>query len=428
MDKLVTGWERSLIAALYLSIAMLGIGRLAFLPGSVSAWSISRTTFFFWLALKLLLLFRYGWQRTGLPKLRSAPSLFAFYLAVTVSLLPDFHQAGDYRYFFFGCAHAVMLVDLFAAEPRRARLVWMLGVLPIILVARGLLHDPLILDFELAHRFAFPLDSWNTAGYLFATSIPLCLFVALARPGWSRALGAVSGAAQLLALVLTFSRGAWLGWGAAMLCLGVTTRTRKYLVVILVLALACVLAAPALRQRLASMSQPQSDESIRERLQLLKSSAQLGLENPVLGVGYGRGRLKEALRSRLQGTILEDSPIWHTHNLYVELFAGTGLVGLSTFVWLVGQTLLRLWQSASRRDGSGRLLRFAIAAALIGGLVAGVGDIPFYHHETRIFFFSLLALAHLYSLDGGAKEKKLAANNVARQSRNRISEYLPQRR
>jgi hypothetical protein len=24
-----------------------------------------------------------------------------------------------------------------------------------------------------------------------------------------------------------------------------------------------------------------------------------------------------------------------------------------------------------------------------------LGDIPFYHHETRIFFFTLLALAHM---------------------------------
>jgi O-antigen ligase len=414
MQIAILWWERGLVTALYLSIALLGVGRLESLQmrGSISAWSISRTTFFFWVFFKLLLFFRGGWTATGLPKLRSLTPLYGFFFVVTVSLLPDFHQAGDYRYFFFGCAHAVMLVDLFTAEPRRERLVWLLGVLPAILVVRGLLHDPLVLNFDLSHRFTFPLDSWNTAGYLFAMSLPLCLFIAVAKPGWSRALGSVSCAAQLLGLVLTFSRGAWLGWGASMLCLGITTRTRKYIVLVVVLALACVLAAPSLRQRALSLSQPQSDQSIRERVQLLKSSVQLGMENPVLGVGYGRGRLKEALRSRLQGTILEDSPIWHTHNLYVELVAGTGLLGLSTFLWLIGHVLLRLWRSAIRRDGSGRLLGFAIGSSLIGGLVAGIGDIPFYHHETRIFFFTLLALAHLYSLDGGAGEKKLAANNA----------------
>jgi hypothetical protein len=30
-------------------------------------------------------------------------------------------------------------------------------------------------------------------------------------------------------------------------------------------------------------------------------------------------------------------------------------------------------------------------------MVSGLGDIPFFHHETRIFFFTLLALAHMYA-------------------------------
>jgi O-antigen ligase len=399
MEKFVTWWNRGLIAALCLSVAMVGVGRVGFAPegGSMSAWSISRTTFFFWLTLKLLLLVRGGWAATGLSNLRSLAPLLIFLTAVTLSLLPDFHQAGDYRYFLFGCAHAVMLVDVFSAARQRSWLPWLLGLLPLILVVRGLVHDPSILNFDLSHRFKFPLDSWNTAGYVLAMSIPLCLLVVIVNAGWWRALGLLSCAGQVLALILTFSRGAWVGWGASMVYLGFTIKKSQYLAALAVLAMTCVLVAPSLRTRLFSFSQPQSDQSIRERVQLLKSSLQLGMENPVLGVGYGRGRLKENLRSRLQDTILEDSPIWHTHNLYVELFAGTGLLGLLSFLWLIGQTLLRVSQAAFRRDGAERLMGFALAASWVAAIVTGVGDIPFYHHETRIFFFSLFALAHIYS-------------------------------
>jgi O-antigen ligase len=397
MEKFVTCWERGLIAALCLSVAMLGVGRMGFEGGGMSAWSISRTTFFFWLILKLLLLVRGGCSATGLSTLRSLAPLLLFFTAVTLSLLPDFHQAGDYRYFFFGCAHAVMLVDVFSAARQRTWLPWLLGLLPLILVARGLVHDPSTLDFDLSHRFSFPLDSWNTAGYVFAMSIPLCLLVAIVNAGWWRALGLLSCAGQMLGLILTFSRGAWLGWAASMVYLGFTIKKWKYLVALALLAATCVLVTPSLRNRLVTISQPHSDQSIRERVQLLKSSLQLGMENPVVGVGYGRGRLKENLRSRLQGTILEDSPIWHTHNVYVELFAGTGLLGLLSFLWLIGQTLLRVSQAAIRRDGAERLMGFALAASWVAAIVTGVGDIPFYHHETRIFFFSLFALAHIYS-------------------------------
>ena len=165
-----------------------------------------------------------------------------------------------------------------------------------------------------------------------------------------------------------------------------------------------MLVTPGLRNRLATLTRPQSDESIAKRVQLLKSSVEIGMENPVLGVGYGRGRVKEALRGRLQGTVLEDSPLWHTHNVYVELFAGTGILGLSSFVWLIAQTLRRLSQAALLRHGTERLLGFALSASWVAALVAGLGDIPFYHHETRIFFFTLLAAAHIYSSFGEEDE------------------------
>src|SRR5512145_2445799 len=116
MQPVLDWWRWGMIASACLSIAFLGIGRVEFFSsvGSMSAWSISRTTFLFWVAFKLAVLARSGWAATGLSELRSLSALWLFFFAVTVSLLPDFRQAGDYRYFFFGCAHALMLVDLFS--------------------------------------------------------------------------------------------------------------------------------------------------------------------------------------------------------------------------------------------------------------------------------------------------------------------------
>jgi hypothetical protein len=158
----------------------------------MSAWSVSRTTFFFWLLWKLLLLYHRGWAEFELNRLKVLAPLYLFFIAVTLSLLPDFHAAGDYRYFFFGCAHAVMLVDVISSAPQRRWLLLTLGVSPLILVLRGLANDPSILNFEISRRFAFPLDHANTAGYLFAMSIPLCVAVAMAKSGWWRGLSWLS--------------------------------------------------------------------------------------------------------------------------------------------------------------------------------------------------------------------------------------------
>ncbi len=404
MRYLLEWGERYLTYALVLSIAFLGIGRLEFFGGggSISAWSVSRTTFFFWLAFKALLWARGGWSATGLSRLRALSPLWVFFAVVTLSLLPDFHVAGDYRYFLFGCAHAVMVADLFASPSHRRWLPLLCGVLPLVLVARGLAQDPAVFRLELGHRFYFPLDHPNTAGYLFAMSIPLCAAVALTGAlGW-RGLSAVSCASQIGALLLTYSRGAWLGSAAALVYFMASAKRWKYLAAMGVLAAACALAFPSILDRLSSVSRPSDDESLRERQHLLTGALSVGLDHPVLGVGYGRRRLREALRPRVQDTPFKDRPIMHSHNVYVELFAGTGLLGLLAFVWLMGISLLRIAATARRRDGGPQqLLGFALAAAWIAVIVAGLGDVPFYHHETRIFFFTLVAAAHIYHSSGG---------------------------
>ena len=403
MEKFLEWWERSVIFALYLSITLLGVGRIEFPGGSVSmsAWSVSRTTFFFWLLLKAVMLVRGGWASTGLSDLKPLAPLFIFFSVVTFSLLPDFRQAGDYRYFLFGCGHAAMVADLFTSAPQRRWLPLLLGVFPGILVVRGLVYDPSVFAFSLTHRFDFPLDHANTAGYFFAMSIPLGAAIAISMRGWRRHLSLLSCAGQVFALVLTFSRGAWLGWAASMLYLTVVLKKWKIILVSLLAIATSVIALPSIQDRIATMARPSDDLSIRQRWQLLTSSVQVGIENPLLGVGYGRGRLKEALRPILEGTLLEDGPIWHTHNLYVELFAGTGFAGLLTFLWLLGTMLMRLPPTTMKADGAQKNFGFALAAAWISAIIAGVGDIPFYHHEPRIFFFTLLATTHIYCAHNG---------------------------
>ena len=399
LGALIKWWERGVFAALFVSIALLGVGRLEFASPkqSMSAWSVSRTTFSFWIILRILLLIQRGWSELSLANLRPLAPLGAFFAIVTVSLLPDFHNAGDYRYFALACAHTVMVFDIFSPPRRQKWLPLLMGILPVVLVARGLLYDFYVFSFALAHRFVFPLDHPNTAGFLFAMSFPLALIVAVTgSPAW-RPVAWVSAAAQVLALVLTYSRGAWFGWGASMLFLSAALKKWKYFFGAVALLAVFVGAVPALQHRVVgTIVNPQADPSIGDRLHLVQQAFQVGRENPVLGVGYGRGRLKEALRGNLpEGA--DQNPVAHAHNVYLELFAETGLLGLGIFLWLLADALHRLWHSALNHTGPERMIGFAIAASWCAAIVTGLGDIPFFHHETRIFLFTLLAWAYLNS-------------------------------
>ena len=396
MQQLVIWWERALVGGLYLSIALLGIGRLEslFTRGSMSAWSVSRTTFFFWLILKFFLLIRGGWAATKLSDLRAPPPLLFFFVAVTFSLLPDFHQAGDYRYFFFGSMHCLMLMDLFSDKAKLRRVYILLALLPAILAIRGVAHDPAMLRLEEMRRFGYPLDHPNSAGYLFSMTIPMCLALAIAESGRLRNLAYVSCAAQLLALILTYSRGSWLGWSAGMFFFAVILKRKELGVPLVVAGILLSLMTP-LRERLFSLVRPQTDVSIGERLQSIEAGVKVGLKHPVLGTGYGRGRLREGL-TELYGRGSDIIRIAHTHNAYVELFATTGALGLGTFLWLLGDALYRILSGGHQAVAAVRIHWLGIGAAWIALVVTGLGDVPLYHHDIRILFFSFLALIHLH--------------------------------
>ena len=398
MQKLIDWCEKGTFAGLCVATILLGVGGLEFTAkAGMSAWSVSRTTFFFWIIYRSLILLSRGRPRLDWAKLAPWAPLFAFFLIVTISLLPNLRVAGDYRYFVFACAHVLMVADLFAKPARRKWLIYAMGVAPLVLVARGFFHDPGVFSLDVASRFGFPMDHPNTAGYLLSMSLPLCLLAASPERGWRRGIAWVSLAAQLPALMLTYSRGAWLGASVAIIVVGSLAKKWKFLVVMLLLAAVSVAAFPPLRQRAATLLRPQSDQSITDRVEVANDAMQLAMDKPVLGIGYGRGRLKEALRQRYQGTVDENSPIWHTHNVYIELFAETGFLGLVIFLWLAGDILRRFLRGARAQNSPDAMVGIALAASWSAALVAGLGDVPFYHHETRIFFFSLIALAYLYA-------------------------------
>jgi putative inorganic carbon (hco3(-)) transporter len=400
MDKVIAWWGKGIFVSLCFSIVLLGTGPVdSSLPGAgVRAWSVSRTTFFIWLIWKLLIWSRYGSSQLGFRKHAIPIPLLLFFTLVTLSLFPDyFHRAADYRYFFLGSMHYLMIFDL-CSDQRRWRLIfYLLALSPGLLAVRGILYDPLVLELDQMRRFAYPLPHPNIAGYLFAMTLPLCLAIAVGEKGRKRALSLLSCGTQLLALTLTYSRGAWLGWCASIFSFGVMLKRWREVWVILTIVGLLLSFATALQERLFTLVRPQSDFSINERMQAMEAGLKLGLDHPVLGVGYGRGRLREGLTELERGGVLDIGHIAHTHNMYVELFAQTGLLGLGTFLWLLFQAISQTLRNASRFENADRVFALGIAAAWIAFVVTGLGDVPFYHHEIRILFFTLLALTHLYS-------------------------------
>ncbi len=394
MSNAIQWSERAIAIAIATSLGLIGIGHLALGDGwvSVGAWSVARTTLFFWIVLKLWIAARERrWPFAAGPWARLWP-LGLFFLVVTASLLRVFSLAGDYRYLAFACCHAVIVVEVISDRQRLRWALLLLGVLPAVLVVRGLIHAPSVLSLDMAYRFGFPLDHPNTAGFVLAMTLPLGLWCIAAEKRWLRALAVISCLLQLLALVLSYSRGAWIAAFCSSLLYIVLSRQWKALAVILALGCAGIAFVPAVRERLISLAKPMDDAAIAERALLARQGIRIGWDNPLLGVGYGRGRFKAAFRERVRGTKFENLGLTHSHNVYIGLFATTGLLGLGSYLWLVGSGFATALRSALRQPVADPRLGLALASAWLAGIFGGLGDVPFFHHETRILLFTLLGL------------------------------------
>ena len=148
IDKILARWQQCIYFALFVSVLMLGVGRIESPWGraSVSAWSVSRTTFFIWLIWKIFTSVRERRLTLASGRQNIPLALLLFFLSVTLSLLPDFHGANEYRYFFFASMHYLMIVDV-CSDQRKARILLLgLGLAPVILVVRGILRAPSLLD------------------------------------------------------------------------------------------------------------------------------------------------------------------------------------------------------------------------------------------------------------------------------------------
>jgi putative inorganic carbon (hco3(-)) transporter len=174
---------------------------------------------------------------------------------------------------------------------------------------------------------------------------------------------------------------------------------------VLVLAVAIValvsVVAPDYVSRLQSLAavdqataqSAQADEAIRGRATESLAALHVFRDHPVLGVGPGQffDRYSAAYGNALNLRFLDERR--RAHNLYLEIAADTGAVGLAVFLAIVGVTIVQLWRLAAlwRRR---RPELVALAEAFLLALVAYLATGMFLQLSYQRYFWFLLALAN----------------------------------
>ncbi|MBI2355998.1 MAG: O-antigen ligase family protein [Candidatus Doudnabacteria bacterium] len=176
------------------------------------------------------------------------------------------------------------------------------------------------------------------------------------------------------ALILTYSRGAWIAVILAVLILLFKTYSAKKAVSLaIVIVLAGLLLSP-IRSRLTL-----TDASSLAHRDLWQISMDKIVQSPIFGNGlYGfRDTLQKA---HFQGEILN-----YPHNIILNFWLETGLLGLLSFFAVIYLSLAQYKKSPAA-------LKLGAALALVAILLHGLVDVPYFKNDLAVLFWFILSL------------------------------------
>jgi O-antigen ligase len=249
----------------------------------------------------------------------------------------------------------------------------------------------------------------NELGALLAVAAVLatCLAVSRSSSAGARLIALAAALLSTLLVIMTESRGAMLGLTAAVLVTPFAAgRGRRAAAVGVALAAALSVAvwvttaAPA--QTRERLTQPTSSGS--GRVDLWTVGLRMVKDEPITGVGAGNFPVSSVHYLLQPGAIARDEFIVDhpkvTHNIYLQVLAELGVIGLALFLALIGTCLACVLRAARtfRRQGAAtmELLSRGLFIALVALLVADFFSSALYSKQLYLLLAmgpALLAMA-----------------------------------
>lgn len=233
----------------------------------------------------------------------------------------------------------------------------------------------------------------NVAATVFALALPVAAALALWRapavwPTWTRVISGLAAALILLALVLTQSRGAFLGLLAAALGMAALRwrRLRWPAVVLIVASAAALLLIDVQVVGVLVAGIPGREEVWYRALAAIA-------DFPLTGIGAGLfSRVVPILYPYFMLGTGPTAQATHAHNLYLQAAVDLGLPGLVSFVALLlgaAAVLIWLWRSDAGHD---QPLVWGLIGSLIALAVHGLVDAVAWSSKASPLLWLILGL------------------------------------
>jgi O-antigen ligase len=195
-----------------------------------------------------------------------------------------------------------------------------------------------------------------------------------------------------LALILSFSVGAWLGTLAALLAVAALVGGRRALLYALIAcAVAGLVALPILRvERVAAHLDPTQGTSF-VRVQLWQAGFAMLLERPILGIGLDNFLYRYP--TYVPTAAVMEPNLSHPHNLILQFWLQLGLLGLVAALWLLVRFARRtLPWTRPAVPRARRALAVGATASMVDFVVHGMIDNSYFLVDVAFIFWLTLAV------------------------------------
>lgn len=255
---------------------------------------------------------------------------------------------------------------------------------------------------SIAFRVYSTLENPNVLGEYFLLIIPLCCGVGLTaskKKGKVAALGAA--ALMVVCLVLTYSRGCYLGLLFAAGVFLVLMNPRLLIPGIVVLLLSPLYLPESVISRFTSIGN-MGDTSTSYRVYIWLGTLAMLKDYWFCGVGPGIDAFNMVYPEYAYNAVTAP----HSHSLYLQLICDTGMCGLAVFLILLVSFYRMMFTAVKHtEDKKIRTLQISGIASITGFLVQGATDFTFYNYRVMLLFWAVLGLSVCFARMG-RKEKQ----------------------
>lgn len=243
----------------------------------------------------------------------------------------------------------------------------------------------------LDNRIRATLSHYMTFSGLTMVAACLLLGLALEERGPRRALG-LACVLPFAAVLLTFTRGAYVGILAALLAYALVRRPRALLILAPALLAVFFLSPPEIRERIRSITDL-SDRTNRDRIAMARAGARMVADFPVFGLG------PDLVPSFYPLYRDPDAPRWrvpHLHNNVLQIAAANGVFAAAAYLAIVALFVARVVFLLRRETRPERGALWA-GALLAGTALFAAGLFEYNFGDTEVEMATLLVFAVPFS-------------------------------